>query len=332
MLTQGGVQMKSYLNGSVALLGCLGAFVAGCRDTGPLMPIDLGTTDMAEGTGPGPGGGDMAMKSYTPSSIADMRKGKSGAFELDNVVVLGVTSSTKSPKIYVQDAAGGDFSAMQVKCSGTSMTHPCSVATMAHALTRGQAVTIKGTYIKTASSGFEEFYLDNDNLTSGASGALPTPSPVDISVVTRGASSPAKWFQYVSVMSAPTFEVYDLTPSEMVFKGASACPYQTGFGIIAQGTSGVTAPAACGAMNAQPTGVATPNAAEVLIGTDFYKDFQLSSDCKCVPMFKGNVQVTPAMTSTALSGILVYDSVYMATPAITYQYISPVIASDLQLK
>ena len=65
------------------------------------------------------------------------------------------------------------------------------------------------------------------------------------------------------------------------------------------GTAGAMTPVACmgtGMTATQPTAVATPDPARVLIGTDFYKTFTVSSDCKCAAMFS-DTQVTPAMTT-----------------------------------
>src|SRR5689334_11754309 len=91
-----------------ALVSLIG--VVGCRDNGTLTPADL---SMAGGGTGGTGGGtgdDMAMAGYTTSSIAMMRQGAPGPYELDNVIAIGVTPS--GSHIFIQDANGGDFSAV----------------------------------------------------------------------------------------------------------------------------------------------------------------------------------------------------------------------------
>lgn len=321
------------------------ALAAGCRDNSTTTTTG---GDMATGNGGGggggtaggggtTGGGDMATTTFTKTSIAAMRAGNPGSFELDNVIVLGVTSSSKKPTIYVRDSGTpGDYTAIQVKCDAGNATHPCTVATALHAATIGQSVTIQGDYIK--STGFEEFYISGSAtaFVGGAAGSAPTPVTVALADVQRNSSlaSQKNWFQYVTVATPGTLDVYDLTPSEFVFTGATACPYQTGFGLIPSGTTGVTAPTACTGTTSQPTGLtpATANAAEILIGTDFFTSFTVSSDCKCAAMFTDTL-VTPTMTATALSGILVPDSVYMSSPTVNYLYVAPISSTtDLKLQ
>ncbi|HEX6836910.1 MAG TPA: hypothetical protein VF334_10085, partial [Polyangia bacterium] len=104
------------------------------------------------GAGGGGGGGapgDMAMgKSYQPSTVAAMRQGASGDFELGGVISIGRSPSTSSPRLFVQDAAGGDFSAIVTHCSSTSVTHPCAVAATVATIPDGMRITVRGTYLK----------------------------------------------------------------------------------------------------------------------------------------------------------------------------------------
>jgi hypothetical protein len=340
-VTYTGTEEEFPMYKQLTILAFACAFAVGCRDTSTTPPTTgndmAGTTttggDMAGTTTTG---GDMAgtTKTFVKTSIVSMRGGKPGTFELDNVIVLGVTGSAAKPSIYVRDAgAPADFSAMQIKCAATT-AHPCTVPSLIKAATLGQSVTIQGDYIK--STGFEEFYIDGSAtaFVAGAAGSAPAAVDVAITDITRNASTPAKWFQYVNVTSPGTLAVYDLSPVELVYSGATKCPYQLGFGLIASGTSGVTAAAACGASNAQPAGVATPNAAEILIATDFYTTYKQGSDCVCVATQPTNMdtQITPTMTATALKGILVSASVYMSSPAVNYQYIAPVLPADLVLQ
>ncbi len=332
-----------YRNASIFAFACVLGATAGCRDNGTLKPADL---SMAGGGGGGTGGGmDMAMATtnYTVATIAVMRGGAPGAYELDDVVAIGLTPSAKSPKIFVQDAAGGDFSAVRANCSSTSTAHPCTVASTVATVALGHKVTIKGTYIKStkAEGSAENFYIDS--ITDNGAGTAPQPTTVMLADVQQSAVADALttipankkyWFQHVTVMTPGTMVVYDLSPTELVYSGATACSYQLGFSLIPMGTAGVMTAAACtgsGSTATQPTAVATPDPARVLIGTDFYKTFVVSSDCKCAAMFS-DTQVTPAMTTTKLDGILVYDTVFGSSPVVPYQYLAPLATTDLGLQ
>jgi hypothetical protein len=343
-VTYTGTEEEFPMYKQLTILAFACSLAAGCRDNSTTTPPtnhDLGGSaggDMTGGTAGGGGtGGDMAAATnFVKTSIASMRGGKPGSFELDNVVVLGITGSAAKPTVYVRDAGTpADFSAMQLTCSATTGTtpskHPCTVATLIHAAALGQSVTVQGAYIK--STGFEEFYIDGGAtaFVAGATGTTPAPVSVTLADVARNNSqSVAKnWFQYVTVSNPGTLDVYDLTPEELVFTNATKCPYQLGFGLIPDGTAGVTAAPACTAKT-QPTGITTANAnaAEILIATDFYTTYTTSSDCACVTT---GIQVTPTQKATALSGILVPDSVFGSSPAVYYQYIAPVVPTDLVL-
>ena len=328
---------------SIQVLVCISCLAAiGCRDNGTLSPVDLSVAGGDAGGSGGTGGGDMAtaMKSYTVATVATMRQGAPGDYELDDVVAIGLTPSTKSPKIFVQDAAGGDFSAVRANCSSTSAKHPCTMASTVATVALGHKVTIKGTFIKsTKAQGLgEDFYIDS--ITDNGAGTAPPPATVtladiQVSAVANATTTvPANqklWYQHVTVTSPGTMVVYDLSPTELVFSGATQCSYQLGFALIPMGTAGAMTPAACtgsGSTATQPAAVATPDSARVLIGTDFYKTFTVSSDCKCAAMFS-DTQVTPAMTTTTLDGILVYDTVFGSSPVVTYQYLAPLTKAAL---
>ncbi|MEO6772847.1 MAG: hypothetical protein ABI467_07475 [Kofleriaceae bacterium] len=273
----------------------------------------------------GAGSGSNACVTYTPTSIAAMRQQThTGCYEFDNVISIATTPSTKSPTVYVQDAGGGDFSAMPTRCSSTSTSHPCSIAAMVAAIPDGHSVTIKGTYIKTASTTFEEFFIDS--LTDNGAGTAPAPATATLAQIERGSTAANLRFQHVTVTLASPLTMYDWTPAEFANTTATACPYQFGFGMIPMGTSGATPGAACTTGTTQPTGVTTPNAAEVLIGTDFFKGFTVSSDCRCAMKFTDQ---EPAATSTltgTIGGILVFDVPFQATTG--YYYLAPKTLAD----
>lgn len=311
----------------VWLLGC--SLVVGCGGGGGSTPVDSKLTD-------GPALVDSSSNTdaatacslgYTSSSIASMRMGTmTGCFALTNVVTLGVTPSMKSPRLFVQDAAGGDFSAIMMRCSSTSTAHPCTVAATVAALADGHKVTIQGTYIKSASTMFEEFFIDT--VTDNGAGAAPAPAPATLAQIERSSTAANLRFQRVTVTvgAADTLKMYDWTPSELANTTATACSYQFGFGMIPKSVAGAAPGLACTSGTAQPTGVAMPSPSEVLIGTDFFKSFTTSSDCRCAKMF---MDMEPAATSTlggTIGGLLVFDVPFGGTAG--YTYLAPKTVAD----
>lgn len=298
---------------------CVGLVTVGCRDNGTLTPADL---SMAGGGGGGTGGGgDMAvaMKNYMTSTIAAMRQMPAGQadIELDNVIAIALTPSTKSPKLFVQDAAGGDYSAIEADCSSTSSSHPCSVASTVHTTVIGDKVTVKGTYSKsgTAKGAFEVFYIDS--ITDNGAGTAPAPlmlSQTDIERATDAtmAGFAKTFFQKVTVTPTEDINMYDWTPTDLKYSGSwpgcTTVPYVFGFGMIPSSVTGVTATAACTVKTAPAPSQTTSDSHEILIGTNFYKDFQVSSDCQCA---KTPTTVPAANTVWAsgkpITGILNYD-------------------------
>ena len=120
---------------TLTIVGFTTVLAAGCRNNGQ-TPVDLssGSSDMATG-------GDMA-KNYVNSDIKTMRNGASGDFSLANVIALAVSpSGSSSPRLVVQDASGGDFSAILSRCSPTSTAHPCTVASTVIAPARSTTCT-----------------------------------------------------------------------------------------------------------------------------------------------------------------------------------------------
>jgi hypothetical protein len=309
-----------YRNASIFAFACmLGA--AGCRDNGNVPPVDLssgGSVDMAGGGS----GNDLTTKNYTVATIAAMRQGAPGDYELDNVIAIALTSSTTSPHLYAQDAGGGPFTAIKTNCSSSSTSHPCTVASTVHTVTVGHSVTLKGTFIKAsaANGGSENFYIDS--ITDNGAGTLPAVTTVALTDVQRNATTKASWFQHVVVSPAPAaHKVYDVSPTELAFSGATKCPYQLGFGMAPAATAGAAA-SQCTDMTSQPAAATAPDPTEVLIGTDFFTTFKMTSDCRCYTMFT-DTPVTTAMSTTKLGGILIYDTVFGSSPVKGYQYLAP---------
>ena len=302
----------------IALVGCRSSSNPSTTDAPKSTTDSNGSTD---------GSNSNACTSYTPSTIKAMRMGtKSDCFELDNVVSIGTTPSKKSPNLFVQDAGGGDYSGLMTKCSSTSTTHPCSVASTVAAIADGTSVTVKGTYIKSASSGFEEFYLDS--ITSNGTATMPAAATATLAQIERSSTAHNLVFERVTVTigANDTLKMYDWTPAEFADTSATACPYQFGFGMIPKSTSGATATPACTSGTAQPAGQTTPDPTEVLIGTDFYSGFTVSSDCRCAKTFSDMEPASGSTLGGTIGGILVFDTTFNTDQP--YMYLDPETATD----
>jgi hypothetical protein len=301
--------------------------LVGCRSDDASTPIDShgGTID---GTGSGSGSGS-GCASYTDTSIASMRMGTAtGCYKLTNVVTLGVTPSTSTPQLFVQDAAGGDFSALETKCSSGSTTHPCTIAAMVKVIPDGHSVTVTGTYIKTAATTFEEFFIDN--VVDNGVGTPPAAATATLADIERGSTATNLRFQRITITigAADMLQMYDWTPDEFTNASATACPYQFGFGMLPKSVTGTgtTATPACTSGTAQPAGQVSPNAHEVLIGTDFFKGFTVSSDCRCAKTFTDMEPTATSTLSGTVGGLLGFDVPFGAT--LGYYYLDPKSATD----
>jgi len=234
-----------------------------------------------------------------------------------------VTPSAGSPRVFVQDTAAGDFSAMMAICSSTSVSHPCSIAPTVASLADGQVVSLDGTYLKNP-QGLEDFYIDS--ITVGGTHALPAPASVALSGVQRNANNARLWFQRVQInLGSSTLKMYDFSPVELHYNAANgtSCPNYFGFGMVPSTSSDVVG-GACSATTQPPSPVGSGSAPadELLLGTDFYKTFTASADCACA--------LTPLTASSTLGGtiggILVGDQQFGTTTI--YQYLAPKSASD----
>ena len=268
-----------------------------------------------------------ACTSYTSGTIATMRMSTSGCYSLPDVVSIGTLSSATTPKLFVQDPAGGDYSAMLTTCSSTSTTHPCSVSAAVAAIPDSESVTITGTYIRSSGSTYEEFLIDN--ITDNGPGTAPAPKTATLAQIERSSTATNLRFQHVTLTLTSTNELkmYDWTPAEFANTTAIKCAYQYGFGMISKAvTPAVTAGSACTNGTTQPTGITTPNAAEVLIGTDFYKGVTISSDCRCAKTYMDMEPMSSSVLTGTIGGLLVFDVPYGATTG--YYYLDPKIATD----
>ena len=198
---------------------------------------------------------------------------KSGCYELDDVVTLAVTyvgANTTSVSIHVQDSAGGDYSAIQLACSTTSSSHPCTAFSSAKTILAGRKVTVQGLYIKSsaAKGGYESFEIDN--ITDEGAGVSPAPAAVAEADLERSATTTmsgkpvaANWFQVVSATISDKLVMFDWSPPEFARANMSACPKWFGFGLIPT-SAGATPGAACNGTT-QPAGQTTVNPKEVLV-------------------------------------------------------------------
>jgi hypothetical protein len=338
--------------------------LAGCQPTQPIAPIDFGVRDMAlnfQNPGPvdmaqppnmNPGGpDDMAMgmqqqmgctapgMAYAQSTISTMRQAKSGCFELDNVVTIATTpvgTNTKSVSIHVQDAAGGDYSAIKLDCSSTSMTHMCAAFTSAKSILAGRKVTVQGLYIKSSQmkGGFEIFYIDN--ISDGGAATAPAPATLMEGDLQRGASMSnggkpmaAYWFQMVTANISDKLLMFDWSAPEFKRSGSStSCPQQFGFGMIPT-SAGATAGSACNGMT-QPSGQSTVNAKEILVSTDYYGGFKFSSDCACAGAHMDPIPTSGQGVTGSITALLDYDVVYGQTTG--YQYLAPLDNASFNIK
>jgi len=304
-------------------LACLALVVLfGCRSNSN-SPVDSKSTIDGTSTIDAPAG---ACASYTTSTVAAMRQATPGCYKLVNVVSLGVTPSTKSPQLYVQDAGGGDFSAMLTKCSSTSTAHPCTVNAVVAAIANGHSVTITGTYIRTSSTTFEEFFIDS--ITDNGATTAPAAATATLADIERSGAAKNLRFQRVTlnILPADMLQMYDWTPSEFVNSGATACPYQFAFAMLPKSVTGQTAAGACAGSASQPAGVTSPSASEVLIGTDFFKGFTASSDCRCAKTFTDMEPTATSTLSGTVSGLLVFDVPFGGTAG--YYYLNPQTTAD----
>jgi hypothetical protein len=316
---------------------------------GPFYPNDLSTTNPnpnptpddggVPNPTPGDGGTSHACTTYAMTTIASMRQATSGCYELDNVVSIAVTPTTtnsKSVSIHVQDAAGGDYSAMKIGCSSSSTAHPCAVLTAAKNVLVGRSVTVQGTFIKSsaAKGGFEGFYIDN--ITDNGAGTAPAVAPLAEADLERGATTAstskpmaAYWFQIVTANIGDKLLMFDWSPPEFKRSGTTTtCPQWFGFGMIPS-SAGATPGAACNGAT-QPAGQSTANAAEVLVSTDYYSGFKYSTDCACATMFSSPIPTAGQGVSGTVTAILDYDVAYGTTTG--YNLIAPLTNANFNIQ
>ena len=278
------------------------------------------------GGGGGSGVPDMSVP-YQRSTVAQMRTaGVSGSYELDGVVAIGLTPSTTSPRLFFQDAAGGDFSAMQGKCTTSNPTHPCAVASTVSSVADGNVVGVRGTYLKSATSGLESFYIEGIVVAGGTT--MPAAVTVQLADIERNGARAKWWFQRVRVdLGAGGLKMYDFSPAELKYTGSGfVCPTYFGFGMVPSASSDV-AGAACSGTTQPPSAVSSVAPSdEILVGTDFFRSFTASADCACAVAGGETLVGGSSIVSGSVGGILVGDLPLNATTM--YQYLAPKSSAD----
>lgn len=257
---------------------------------------------------------------YLSAPVAKMRQASgSGCFELAQVVVVARTPSTTTPRLYVQDVKGGDFSAIMAKCD-VSSAHSCPPATLGKLMRVlvGAAVTVRGYYQQGAVSGFEELYLD-DVVDQGTLLSTPPPVVLQVADLARTKRSRAQWFQVAAatVPSDDPLVMYDFSPQEFALAGP--CPSLAGFGMIPASVAAKSAVDCAGNMN--PRTVAQPDPREILIGREFFSGFWASTDCACAAASKQHL-LTPSNTVVGpIRGVLILQLSHGSSTA--YQVFEP---------
>jgi len=110
--------------------------------------------------------------------------------------------------------------------------------------------------------------------------------------------------------------MYDWSPADLTWSGTgwpgcTTAPYVFGFA-MAPTSAALTAGAACTVKTAQPAASATTDK-EVLIGTDFYTAFKVSSDCQCAGARADKGTTVPSDTTvwpanTPVTGVLLFSA------------------------
>ena len=321
---------------------------AACRDDAkPFQGVDLSMSPLTDGGSPVqtdgslPTGGDMAGMSaikcatgYTDTTVAAMRKGaKSGCFRvgmMDKAVSL-VSQGTMSThsSLFIQDAAGGDFSAVEAQCDTRAKAmaagYACTIFSTFKGAAAGHIVTVGGFFVYTSTV---EFFNVIDSFTDGGAAAnMPAPLALTLADVGRTSTTitAAKVNQIAEVaLGAATLTAYEWAPA--AFKpsppssGCMALPYTFGFGLIPSTSAAAGTPGPACTIGTMAMPAATPSTDEILIDTSFYTGFKYSSDCTCAKAGMGNL-LAAGESFTKLRGIVTKAG---ASPAI-----APLTNADL---
>jgi hypothetical protein len=256
--------------------------------------------------------GPSACPSYMPTSIVAIRNPPvaSGCYELSHVGLVARTDSPTEPRIYVQDANGGDFSAILAKCAATA-THVCPASVSAmipqlfDTMQSGAQLTVRGYYQHGTVGGFEEFYIEA-LVDEGKMVTRPAPITLSVSDLARDARVAAKWFRRatVAIAAQDPLVMYDFSPADLRLATSAACPNYAGFAMIPK-SAGTAATSGC--TNAtSPKGHAT-NPKEILIGRQYFNQFLFSSDCACMAGTNQRMLTPTSSVSGTVLGYLILE-------------------------
>jgi hypothetical protein len=270
--------------------------------------------------------GAPACPSYMPTSIVAIRNPPvaSGCYELSHVGLVARTDSPTEPRIYVQDANGGDFSAILAKCAA-SATHLCPASVNAmipqlfDTMASGAQLTVRGYYQHGTVGGFEEFYIE-DLIDDGTT--LPRPAPITLSVsdLERDARVAGKWFRRatIAIPAQDPLVMYDFSPTDLRLATSAACPNYAGFAMISKSV-GTAATSGC-TNNTNPK-AHTINPKEILVGREFFNQFLYSTDCACMAGTNQRMLTPTSSVSGTVLGYLILEQDKGSTSS--YQVFEP---------
>ncbi len=319
------------------------SLMLGCTNNAPATVYDFAMTshdlagvvvnDLSGAVTDGGGGTNKCATGYTASSIAGMRSaGAKGCFKFTGVVTLAVNyNSTTYVDFYVQDTAGGDYSAIKAECSTKSGDVSAGAGCLvdhntAKSVLAGRSMTLSGFYNKTANG--LEFFNVIDNADDTGTGTAPAALSVAAASATKGSALTAQNFYQSATITGGPFKMYDFAPVSETNGSFSACataPSVFGFGIIPSSDSSDTPGGGCpntdGGTPTAPSG--NESASEIIVGTDIYRTFTGTTDCKCYGT--GSTLYTNTTTFSALKGILIPQG---SGPSFTTS-VSPAADADL---
>ncbi len=283
----------------IALLAC-----AACRASGTGGDDTSAHPDANNASPDGPAG------SQSVASIRQNQPTNGAAINLHQVVVVARVSSSKSGRIWVQDQGGGPYSGIEVYCSFTSTSHPCTMTrAQIDALNIGQVVDVAGSfdvYTPSMPAGAQpSLEISQPTITADGGTMQPVAMTASASDISKDMATGAMQYKGAYVHVTGPFTVSSTSPSE--FQGTC-----TGSG---------TPPT----MGTQYRGFeVTGGGATLAVGLDFY-----STLTYCLPDTCGHTcsnQVTN-QTFTNITGVV--EANYNTADNSVFLNISPVTDADL---
>jgi uncharacterized protein YdeI (BOF family) len=259
--------------------------VAGCRnDNGSTTPIN--SHDMSASSDGGGTAGDMAVPVGAATTIAAAR---AASVRTSITVTAVVTAVHGDSEWYVQDAAGGIWSGIDVFCNKSAKKNPCPASVTTPVA--GDIVAITG--VISPYKGKDE--LDPSAQTKMSSGAtLPPVTTVSAADAAATQAKPELRGILVNVTPGATpWSVDDVMPTALY--NSTSCPGSTDGGCV------MCLPPAYGGFEV------TDGTTKIYIYNYFYGTSHLASSPECLTSATTNVPVTASSTFTTLGGILDVD-------------------------